>query len=196
VEFFFDFSSPYAYFASHRVDALAEKHGRTCRWRPMLLGPAFQASGNARLVDQPLKGAYAKHDWERMARLMQVPYRLPEPFPVGTTAAARAFWWQDSIDPDRAKALGRALFAAYFAQGRDISQRDVVADVGAAQGLDRAAVLAAVEAPEWKAKLRAETDGAVARGVFGAPFIMVDGEAFWGADRLWMVDEWLTRGGW
>lgn len=196
MEFFFDFSSPYAYFASHSVDALAEKHGRVCRWRPMLLNPAFQASGNVRLIDQPLKGAYAKHDWERLARLMQVPYRFPDPFPVGTVAAARAFWWLDATDPLQAKALGRALFAAYFAQARDISQREVVADVAAAQGVDRAAVLAAIDAPEWKAKLRAETDGAVARGVFGAPFIVVDGEAFWGVDRLWMVDEWLARGGW
>ncbi|MBX9635363.1 MAG: 2-hydroxychromene-2-carboxylate isomerase [Magnetospirillum sp.] len=196
IDFYFDFSSPYAYFASTRLDALAQRFGRSCRWRPMLLTPAFNASGNVRLIDQPMKGAYSRHDWDRVARLMEVPYRFPEPFPVGTVAAARAYWWQESCDPIRAKALGHALFRGYFAEGRDISQRDVVAAIGAEQGIDPAALLAAVDDPVWKAKLRDETEGAIASGVFGAPFIVVDGEAFWGVDRLWMVEEWLTRGGW
>ncbi|MBC7905311.1 MAG: 2-hydroxychromene-2-carboxylate isomerase [Rhodospirillaceae bacterium] len=196
MDFYFDFSSPYAYFASTRIDALAERFGRVCRWRPMLLNPAFQASGNVRLIDQPMKGAYARHDWDRMSRLMQVPYAFPDPFPVSTVAAARAFWWLDSIDPILAKKLGRALFHGYFAEARDISQRDVVAAIGAEQGIDPAQVLGAVDDPVWKAKLRHETEGAIASGVFGAPFIVVDGEAFWGVDRLWMVGEWLERGGW
>lgn len=162
----------------------------------MLLSPAFEASGNVRLIDQPMKGAYSRHDWERVARLMGVPYRFPDPFPVGTVAAARAFWWLDSTDPVLAKALGHALFHAYFAENRDISKREVVAEVGRQVGIDPDALLAAVEDPVWKAKLREETEGAIARGVFGAPFIIVDGEAFWGVDRLWMVAEWLERGGW
>lgn len=196
IQFFFDFSSPYAYFASTRIDDLARRHGRECRWRPMLLTPAFQASGNMRLIDQPLKGAYARHDWERMARLMGVPYRFPEPFPIGTVAAARAFWWLDSLDPERAKMLGRALFHGYFGDNRDISRREVVAAIAAEQGIDSGQVLCAVEDPVWKAKLREETEGAVAAGVFGAPFIVVDGEAFWGVDRLPMVEQWLEQGGW
>lgn len=196
MDFYFDFSSPYAYFASTRIDDLAQRHGRVCRWRPMLLTPAFQASGNVRLIDQPMKGAYSRHDWDRMARLMGVPYRFPDLFPIGTVAAARAFWWLDSTDPVRAKTLGHALFHGYFADNRDISQRDVVAAIGAEQGIDPAQLLAAVEDPVWKAKLREETEGAIAAGVFGAPFIVVDGEAFWGVDRLGMVEEWLARGGW
>lgn len=195
IEFFFDFSSPYGYFASHEIDRLAADFGRDCLWKPILLGPAFQASGNRRLIDQPLKGAYAKHDWERLAGFMAVPYRLPDPFPVGTVAAARAFWWLDAVDPVRAKAFARAVFAAYFAEGRDISDRKVIADIAAGQGLAADGVLAAMEDPEWKARCRAETDGAIARGVFGAPFIIVDGEPFWGADRLWMVRKWLERTG-
>ena len=196
IEFFFDFSSPYGYFASTQLDALAERHGRVCRWRPMLLTPAFQASGNVRLIDQPIKGAYSRHDWDRVARLHKIPYRFPEPFPVGTVAAARAFWWLDSIDPARAKLLGHALFAAYFAEGRNISDKQVVAEIAAAQGIDSALLLDAIEQPAIKAKLREETEGAIARGVFGAPFIIVDGESFWGFDRLPMVEEWIVRGGW
>lgn len=196
IDFYFDFSSPYGYFASTRLDALAARHGYTCRWHAMLLSPAFQASGNVRLIDQPIKGAYSRHDWDRVARLEGIPYRFPEPFPVGTVAAARAFWWLDAERPALAKPFGHAIFAAYFAEGRNISERTVVAQVGETVGIDSAELLAAIERPEFKAKLREETDGAIARGVFGAPFVMVDGEPFWGFDRLPMIEEWLRRGGW
>lgn len=196
IDFHFDFSSPYAYFASLMVEGMAERVGRACRWRPMLLGPAFQASGNVRLIDQPLKGAYARHDWERVARLLGAPYHFPDPFPVGTMTAARAFWWLDDRDSQHAKAFARAVFAAYFAEGRDISRRDEVAAIGATLGVGEADLLAAVDDPQWKAKLRAETDGAIAQGIFGAPFFMVDGEGFWGFDRLSMVEQWCLRGGW
>lgn len=196
IDFFFDFSSPYGYFASTQVDALAARHNRVCRWHPMLLTPAFQASGNVRLIDQPMKGAYSRHDWDRVARLHGIPYRFPEPFPVGTVAAARAFWWLDAHRPELAKPFGHAIFAAYFADGRNISEKPVVAQVAAEQGIDPAELMSAIELPEIKAKLRDETDGAIARGVFGAPYLVVDGEAFWGFDRLPMLDEWLRRGGW
>lgn len=196
IDFYFDFSSPYGYFASIQVDALAARHGRACHWHPMLLAPAFQASGNVRLIDQPMKGAYSRHDWDRVARLHGIPYRFPEPFPVGTVAAARAFWWLDANRPDQAKPFGHAIFAAYFADGRNVSEKPVVAQVAAEQGIDPAELMAAIELPEIKAKLRDETDGAIARGVFGAPYLVVDGEAFWGFDRLPMIDEWLRRGGW
>lgn len=196
IDFYTDFSSPYGYFASIGIDALAERHGWVCRWHPMLLTPAFQASGNVRLIDQPMKGAYSRHDWDRVARLHGIPYRFPEPFPVGTVAAARVFWWLDANLPDQAKRFGHAIFAAYFAEGRNISDRAVVLEVVAALGLDVAAVAAGIETPAIKDKLRAETEGAIAQGVFGAPFIVVDGEQFWGFDRLPMVEEWLRRGGW
>lgn len=196
VDFYFDFSSPYGYFASTRIDDLAARHGRPCRWHPMLLGPAFQASGNVLLIDQPLKGAYSRHDWDRVARFYDIPYRFPEPFPVGTVAAARAFWWLDDQRPEQAKPFARAVFAAYFAQGRNISEQSVVLAVAAEQGLEAEVLAAGMDSPEVKAKLRAETDGAITQGVFGAPFMVVDGEPFWGFDRLPMVEEWLQRGGW
>jgi 2-hydroxychromene-2-carboxylate isomerase len=196
IDFHFDFSSPYSYFASLQIDAVAARVGRACRWRPMLLGPAFQASGNAPLIRQPLKGAYSRHDWQRMARMLGAPYRLPDPFPVGTLAAARAFWWLDSEDPAKARDFAHAVFAAYFAEGRDVSRPEVVAGVGAGLGIAPEALLAAVQDPVWKARLRDETDGAVARGVFGAPFFVVEDEGFWGVDRLPMLELWCTSGGW
>jgi 2-hydroxychromene-2-carboxylate isomerase len=196
IEFYFDFSSPYAYFASHGIDAVAAEFGRPCLWKPMLLGPAFKASGSQRLVDQPLKGAYALHDWLRLGRMLNLPYRHPDPFPVATTAAARVFWWLDATDSARAKAFARAVFAAYFAEGRNISDEDVVAGLADGQGQDRQSALDAMRDPRWKDRCRAETEAAIARGVFGAPFFFVDGEGFWGSDRLEMVRSWLVRGGW
>lgn len=196
VEFYFDFASPYAYFASRRIDELVAPFGRPVRWRPILLGPAFAASGNARLIDQPLKGAYARHDWERVSRLTGIPYRFPEPFPVATLAPARVYWWLEAEAPELARRFAHAVFAAYFAEGRNIAEREVAADVAEGLGIGRSDALAAIEDPRWKAKLRQETEDAVAQGVFGAPFVVVDGEAFWGWDRLDMVREWLARGGW
>lgn len=193
VEFYFDFSSPYGYFASLRVDEMAARHGRACRWHPILLGPAFKASGNARLIDQPLKGAYSRHDWDRLARLWGVPYRFPDPFPVTTLAAARAFWWLAAEAGEAAaKSFARRAFAAYFAENRDISDKAVVAALHDRPG----DLLAAVEDPAWKQRCKDETEAAIAKGVFGSPFILVDGEGFWGADRLDMAEEWLRRGGW
>jgi 2-hydroxychromene-2-carboxylate isomerase len=196
IDFYFDFSSPYGYFAAMAIDEAAAGWGRAVRWRPMMLGPALQTSGNRPLVDQPLKGDYAKHDWARFARFMKLPWRLPEPFPVAALAPARAFYWLHDDDEGLAKAFARAAFTAYFGDGRDISEAAVTADVAASVGVAREPLLAAIGDPAVKEKLKRETADAIARGVFGSPIFVVDGELFWGADRLWMIKRWIERGGW
>ena len=95
-----------------------------------------------------------------------------------------------------AQSFAHAAFGAYFADGRDISATATVAEVAASLDIDGPALLAAVQDPAIKERLKQETDAAIARGVFGSPFLFVDGEGFWGADRLWMVKRWLERGGW
>ena len=196
IEFFFDFSSPYGYFASCVIDAMAQRHGRKVTWKPIMIGSAFKASGNQPLIGQPLKGAYSTHDWDRLARLWQVPYRLPEPFPVAALAPSRLYWWMAESDPRQALAYARSVFHAYFGEGRDISQLAEATALAAACGADPERAAAVVADPAWKQRLRDETDAAIARWVFGSPFLIVDGEPFWGADRLWMVEVWLERGGW
>ncbi|MBI3446492.1 MAG: 2-hydroxychromene-2-carboxylate isomerase [Magnetospirillum sp.] len=196
VEFFFDFASPYAYFASLEIDSLVERLGRQVAWKPIMIGSAFKASGNVPLVDQPLKGAYSRRDWDRLARLMDAPYSFPDPFPVASLPPSRAYWWLASRDADLAKAYAMAVFHAYFAENRDISKLEVAADIGVLLGVDRAELEAAAQDSVWKGRLKDETEAAIARGVFGAPFFMVDGEGFWGSDRLWMVQAWLEKGGW
>lgn len=196
IEFYFDFSSPYGYLGSTRIDAIAARHGRETVWRPFLLGAVFKVTGGKPLPSLPLKGDYAVRDMARYARLWGVPFRLPAKFPIATQAPARAFYWTDGRDAALAKRLSSALYDAYFNGNRDIGSPEVTADVAAGLGLDRQEVLAAMEDPEIKERLRHENDAAVARGVFGSPFVIVDGEPFWGADRLDQVERWLATGGW
>ena len=100
LEFFFDFSSPYSYLASFKVDDLAEGGGRVAAWKPFMLGATFKHSGNRPLTEQPLKGAYSKHDFDRVARYQGVPWTFPAVFPIATMAAARIFYWLDAEDPE------------------------------------------------------------------------------------------------
>ena len=196
IEFHFDFSSPYGYLATQRIEALAARHGRTVDWRPMLLGAAFKLSGMAPLTAVPLKGDYSRRDFERSARFHGITeFRMPAKFPIPSQAPARIVLWAKARDPALATRVVKALYRAYFFEGLDISDADIAADVAARAGADRAAARAAVDDPAMKEALKREVDGAIARGVFGSPFIFVDGEPFWGLDRFDHIDRWLETGG-
>jgi 2-hydroxychromene-2-carboxylate isomerase len=196
IDFYFDFSSPYGYLASTRIEALAAKHGRGVTWRPHLLGAVFKVTGQQPLAAIPIKGGYAAHDLARSARLLKVPFKLPTKFPVGATAPSRAYYWVNDRDPALAKRLAQALYHAYFAEDRDISSPEVTVDVATQAGVERAALDRALNDPAVKERLRTEVEAAIARGVFGSPYIIVDGEPFWGSDRLDQVEQWLETGGW
>ncbi|ABC22744.1 2-hydroxychromene-2-carboxylate isomerase [Rhodospirillum rubrum] len=194
--FYFDFSSPYSWIAAERIGDLAARYGRDVRWRAILLGPLFKESGNRPLINQPIKSDYFRRDFVRCLRLHGLEGDLPAKFPVPTAAAARGFLWLSEIGEAAAIDYALALFRAYFQDERDISDRLVVADIAAERGHDRGALLSVVEDPAWKGRLVEEVEEARRDGVFGAPFFLVDGEPFWGADRLDMVDTWLAKGGW
>ena len=196
IEFWFDFSSPYGYLAAQKIDALAARHGRAVDWRPMLLGVAFKQSGQAPLTQIPLKGDYSRRDFARSARFHGVAdFRMPEKFPIPSQAPARIVLWTKARNPAQAADVAKALYRAYFAEGLDVSDPDVAADVAARAGVDRAAARAAVDDPAVKEMLKREVDGGIARGVFGSPFVFVDGEPFWGLDRFDQVERWLSTGG-
>jgi 2-hydroxychromene-2-carboxylate isomerase len=196
IEFYFDFSSPYGYLASTRIDALAARHGRSVNWHPILLGAVFKVTSGVPLTSITLKGTYSERDMARSARLSGVPFRLPSKFPIPTQAAARVTLWVHGTDAQGAKTLALALYRAYFAEDRDISDPETCADVAAGCGYERAQALAAVNDAAVKERLRVEVDAAIARGVFGSPYFIVDDEPFWGADRLDQIDRWLATGGW
>ena len=196
IDFYFDFSSPYGYIASTAIDELAARHRREVAWRPILLGAVFKITGGQPLPTIPMKGSYAAHDFARSARLLGIPYKFPSRFPISGTAPSRAFYWLAGRDPAAAKRLAQALYRAYFAEDRDISNPEVTGNVAARVGLDKAEVLKALEEPAVKERLRSEVAAAIERGVFGSPYVIVDGEPFWGADRLDQVERWLATGGW
>jgi 2-hydroxychromene-2-carboxylate isomerase len=196
VDFYFEFSSPYGYIATQLAEDFERRIGRPVAWRPILLGPVFKITGQPPLIEIPMKGGYSKRDFSRTARLHQVAYNHPAKFPIGTVAALRAFYWVNDRDPVQARVLAKALYKAYFADGVDISAPATVIDIAASTGVDRAGLAAALEDPAVKERAKAEVDAAIAAGVFGSPFFVVDGEPFWGCDRMPMVEDWIRRGGW
>jgi len=196
IEFWFDFTSPYSYLATRKVEEVGQTTGREVVWRPFLLGVVFKETGNRPLLDQPIKGAYAKQDLPRMARYLKMPWSRPENFPILTIAAQRAYYAIERNDPAAAKAFAKRAFATYFGQGTDISSTKTVVGIAAEDGIDPAALETDLGDDAVKQIVKDRTAEAVERGVCGAPFFFVGDQGFWGSDRLWMVKKWIQRGGW
>ncbi|OYW60040.1 MAG: 2-hydroxychromene-2-carboxylate isomerase [Rhizobiales bacterium 17-65-6] len=196
IEFWFDFASGYAYFAALEIEEMGGRLGRPIVWRPFMLGTAFKATGVRGLSSTPLKRDYAWRDWDRIARLRGVPFRLPGHHPSVALPATRLFYVLDADDPARAKTFARAVFDAYFTRGIDSGNLDHVLEVAGLLGFDTGDLAARAVAPEIKEKVRTLSEAAVARGMFGSPFFIADGEPFWGWDRMAMMEQWVARGGW
>jgi 2-hydroxychromene-2-carboxylate isomerase len=143
----------------------------------------------------PLKGDYARNDMERASRLWKIPFHVPSRLPISSQAPVRIIYWLESHKPSKKVAAIMVLYHAFFVEDRDISDPEIAADVVASVGVNRDALFAATQAPEVKKRAHDETEVAIKRGVFGSPFIIVDGEPFWGSDRLEQVDKWLETGG-
>lgn len=196
IEFWFDFGSPYAYFGALQIEEIAERYGRTVLWRPFMLGAAFPVTGMRLLTETPLRGDYARHDWQRLARKFSAPFRLPEGFPTSSAKTGRAYYWLRDHQPAVAVPFAKAVFHTYFGEGTDCFSREAVLGTAAECGADIAGLGSALDSGDLKQQFRAVTDEALRRGVFGSPFFFVESEPFWGADRLTLIDEWLARGGW
>lgn len=184
IHFWFEFASTYSYPAAMCVEARAAAAGVAVAWRPFLLGPIFQAQGwnDSPFNIYPAKGRYMWRDLERICRKEALPFRRPSRFPRPSLLAARVacVGADDAWGPE----FVRATYRANFAEDRDIGDPAVVAAILTGLGLDAAALIVRAQAPDIKARLRDNTDRAIAAGVFGAPSFVVDGELFWGTDRL------------
>ena len=195
IDFYFDFSSPYGFLASQKIEALAATFGRAVDWHPVLLGVIFKETGAMPLPMIPLKGEYSKRDFARSARFHGVAFRMPSKFPIATIAAARIVLWLKRRDPALAVRVAKRLYRAYFLADVDISEAEQAIAVAAEEGVDANEARAAIAAPEIKERLKSEVEQAIARGVFGSPYIIVDGEPFWGVDRFDQIERWLAAGG-
>ena len=186
-EFWFDFSCPYAYVASTRVEALAARVGAELDARPMLLGGVFKARGTPQNLSNvliPAKAAHNLDDMRRQAQMAGAPLQMPAGHPFRTVEALRCLLAVGAPFMP----LAHHFYRAYWAEGRDLGQRETVAEVLRAAGHDPEAVLARANSDEIKDELRRRTDEAVARGIFGVPATFVGDELYWGQDRLDMVE--------
>jgi 2-hydroxychromene-2-carboxylate isomerase len=194
IDFWYEFASTYSYPAAMRIERQATSEGVTMRWRPFLLGPIFSSYG---WNDSPfniysVKGRYMWRDLERICAREGLPLKLPPfRFPQNGLKAARV-----ALALDNSGRIGdftSHVYTANFAEQKDISDDETLAGILRAIDLDPAAVLAAANTTENKAKLRAQTDEAIARGIFGAPSFTIGDELFWGGDRLDDAIAWAKR---
>ena len=191
VEIAFDVVCPYAYLASTQIEALAARTGASIMWEPILLGGVFRAIGQSDDPNRTMSDAKRRHtelDLRRWSEHFGVPLVRRADHPRRSVLAMRAIC-ATNVD---VRAI-HALFAAYHARGEDISDRDVVGAALDHARLDAAAILARAETDAVKDDLRARTARAVERGVFGVPAMFVEGELYWGQDRLDWVERALSR---
>lgn len=184
IDFYYDFSSPYAYLGATQIERVAREHGGAVVWRPFLLGALFKAIGTPvvpiQAVSEPKRRYYARDaaDW---AAYWGVPFSWPSRFPMRTVLPLRLVL---AVDEARRPELSLAIFRAYWAEDRDISDPAVLAPI-----VSDPVALERAQAPDPAVKqaLVEATDAALAAGVCGAPSFVVDGHLFWGQDRLDMV---------
>jgi len=192
IDFYFDFSSPYAYFAARRIDEVAAAHGRTVNWHPVLIAALTQATGTPLAVTVPAKWDYLSRDIQRVAKAEGMPFRFPSGFPKLMLEPGRAMLWiRAAHGADTAAKFARTCFQAYFGDGIDLADADVVAGIAAALGVDRAALLEGMASDAIKQQFKQASQQAVQQGVFGVPFVVVGGEPFWGYDRFPLLEQKL-----
>jgi 2-hydroxychromene-2-carboxylate isomerase len=198
IDFWFDFISPFGYVASLRIDQLAARHGRRVDWHPLLLGvTVLKVMGLPAVPQTPLKGPYAARQLARYLRRHAIVLgRDPAAPPMNPLPAGRLFAWLRLNAPDHAKVVAQKIFDAYWVQGLAMDDRAALRDVAVQAGVDPEVVDTGLRDPDAPALLRAEVDAAVAAGAFGSPFVIADGEPFFGVDNFELLDLWLESGGW
>ncbi len=193
LDFFYEFASTYSYIAAMRIAPLATSAGVAVRWRPFLLGPIFKTQGwdTSPFNLYPAKGRYMVRDCGQLCANLGLTFRLPEPFPQNSLSASRVALV--GLDAGWGEEFSRAVYRAEFAEGRNIADAGVIADIVQTLGHDAAAALARAQSDEIKGKLRANTEEAQHLGIFGAPSFIAGGELFWGNDRLEQALEFARR---
>ena len=191
LNFWFEFASTYSYPAMMRITSLADAAGIALKFRPFLLGPVFKAQGweTSPFNLYVSKGRNMWRDLERLCEELKLPFRRPEPFPQNSLQASRLALV--GLDAQWGEDFCRSVFRAEFAEGRRIDDPAVLSELLVALSVDPDPVFAAAQTDAIKAKLRSQTEEALQLGIFGAPsFITMDGELFWGNDRLERAIAW------
>ena len=192
VEFFFDVGSPASYLAWTQLPGMCESHDAELVYRPMLLGGVYQATGNSSPATIPVKARYWQLDYERHARRYGVPLKENVHFPIITLFLMRAITGIQLRRPEQLQQLLGCVFKALWIDALNLNEPQLTADILKAGGFDPAEIDRLTQDPETKAALKATTEEAVKRGVFGAPTIFVGDQMFFGQDRMDFVREALA----
>jgi 2-hydroxychromene-2-carboxylate isomerase len=192
VDFFFDVGSPASYLAWTQLPAICQKHDADLVYRPMLLGGVYQATGNSSPSTIPAKGRYTQMDYERHARRYGVPFRGNPYFPIITLFLMRAVTGIQLRQPGRLQQLLACVFKGLWIDALDLNDPQLTSDILQSGGFDPAEIERLTQDPQVKAALKATTEEAVKRGVFGAPTMFVGDEMFFGQDRLEFVRQALS----
>ena len=142
----------------------------------------------------PAKGKYSAKDFARTARFHGLEINWPKKFPINATVGSRAILQVINTQPEKAGELTRALYKAYFVTGQDITEESVVAEVANSIGLDGTALIAGTQDESIKEQMKNAVQESIDAGMFGAPYFVVDGEAFWGQDRIEQLRRWVVEG--
>lgn len=191
VRFYYDFSSPYTYIASERIEKICQDHGAALVWKPFLLGGVFNEIGSTPAVEIDSKIKYLKQDTKSCAKYYGVPFNYPELFPLNSVRSMRGAF--AASEQSKIVEYNHLMFRLYFTEGADLSNVDVLGEAVGRIGLDPEWFLQRIGEQEIKDKLREETALAIERGVFGAPTMFVDDKMFWGNDRLDFLERYLAE---
>lgn len=193
ITFFWDFTSPYAYIGAHLIDAVAAKHGRSVDWRPVSIGHLWKAIPD-RTPFPKIKMDYMMHDWTRSAQLAGLPIvTTPDPFPTDAKLPRLVFYRLKAQDAAKAVAFAKAAFTQYWGEGRDIARPEHLAGILGKLGIAVSEIAAAAEDAAARQQVLDATAEAIEKKAFGTPTFIVDGEMFWGSDRVDHLDLWLAR---
>jgi 2-hydroxychromene-2-carboxylate isomerase len=197
IAFYFDPISPFGYLGSVQIERLATRLGRQVEWKPVLIGVTIlKVMGLKPLPETPLKGDYLRHDALRLAQFLDIPFRYHGLTGVNSIAALRAFILLKECDDGLGKAFAQRIFDRLWVRGLDITSTDEVAEEAAKLGIDAVSLKRDIATDRAKDALRQQVDAAIHAGVFGVPYFVVDGESFWGVDRMWMIEHWAKHHSW
>jgi len=190
---YYDYSSPYTYLASTRIEGLCGRYGARLEWKPILVGGIFNAVNQSVYESRntPAKVRYGTKDVADWARYYGVPFRFPSIFPVNSVKALRGAFL--AIEAGVVSAWSHRVFRAYWAEDRDIADDAVLAEIAAASRLDPERLLAWVASDEARERLRAVTQEAMDRGAFGSPTFFLSEDMYFGNDRLVLLEDALRR---
>ena len=193
IDYYFATISPWAFLGHDRLTALARQHGATVAVKPVNFGEVFPASGGLPLSKRaPQRQAYRLVELDRWSKFLGIPLNIhPKFFPANGDLAAGWILAAGETDQAKALALAGAVGRALWCEDRDIADEATLRTL--ASGLDLDAGALAARAPQMSSRYAELTKEAIDRGVFGAPSYVIDGEIFWGQDRMDFVARKLAK---